>query len=280
MVHLVRQDLSVAGNREGLDGERSGLFMEYIRVIKEMREYDRSSGRTNEYIRPRYMVFENVPGLFSSNGGRDFQTVLTEIVKIVKPDAPDVPLPNKGKWSKSGCLMGYGDNGCPFSIAYRLHDAQFWGATQYINGRVWISGTPQRRKRVALVADFAGLSAPEILFERKGLQWHSESSGETGEKTAGSIGESTEGPGKCLNAWDVQSKHIQPSDGLAETLYSGECRYGGGESYVLNDDPTFCLEGNGSRDSHRGDGYIESDTMYTLNSTERHAVYNPRIPSE
>ena len=149
------QDLSVAGKRAGLEGERSGLFMEQIRIIKEMREHDRRDGRTDELIRPRWFVWENVQGAFSSNGGKDFQTVLSEIVRIVKPDAPDVPLPDRGGWSKSGCVMGYGSDGCPFSIAWRLHDAQFWGA-------------PQRRKRIALVADFAGLCSPEILFERKG----------------------------------------------------------------------------------------------------------------
>ena len=165
------QDLSVAGKREGLAGERSGLFMEQIRIVKEMRERDRADGRTNEFIRPRYMVWENVPGAFSSNDGKDFQAVLTEIVRIVSPNSPDVPLPNQGggRWSKSGCLMGYGEDGCPFSIAYRLQDAQFWGKTMYVDGRVLISGTPQRRKRLALIADFGGTSAASILFERKGL---------------------------------------------------------------------------------------------------------------
>ena len=89
------QDLSVANRqRAGLAGERSGLFMEQIRIIKEMREHDRA----NQHIRPRprYMVWENVPGAFTSNGGRDFQTVLTEIVRVVRPDAPDVPLPARG----------------------------------------------------------------------------------------------------------------------------------------------------------------------------------------
>ena len=98
------QDLSVAGKRAGLDGERSGLFMEQIRIVKEMREHDRSSGRPVEHIRPRYMVWENVPGAFSSNKGKDFQAVLTEIVKIADPNAPDVPMPENGKWSKSGCI--------------------------------------------------------------------------------------------------------------------------------------------------------------------------------
>ena len=98
------QDISVAGKREGLVGERSGLFMEQIRIVKEMREHDRANGRPVEYVRPRYMVWENVPGAFSSNKGKDFQAVLTEIVKIAKPDAPDVPLPDNGKWTKSGCI--------------------------------------------------------------------------------------------------------------------------------------------------------------------------------
>ena len=160
------QDLSVAGLRGGISAERSGLFMEQIRIVKEMRERDRADGRTGQFTRPRYMVWENVPGAFSSNHGADFQKVLTEIVKIADPNAPDVPMPNKGKWSKSGCV--YDEMG-RWSIAWRVHDAQFWGATQYLDGRMWIPGTPQRRKRIALVADFSGLSAPEILFVRKGL---------------------------------------------------------------------------------------------------------------
>ena len=94
------QDLSVAGKRAGLEGERSGLFMEQIRVIKEMREADVLRGRTGQSIRCRYAVWENVPGCFSSNGGRDFQSVLTEFIRVADPDAPSVPLPSKGKWRK------------------------------------------------------------------------------------------------------------------------------------------------------------------------------------
>ena len=172
------QDLSVAGGRAGLDGERSGLFMEQIRIVKEMRNEcirQLSMRRSDEHIRPRYMVWENVPGAFSSNKGKDFQAVLTEIVRIVDPDAPDVPLPKNGKWSKSGCLMGIGEDGQPFSVAYRLHDAQFWGV-------------PQRRKRIALVADFRGTSAPEILFERKGLPRDIEPGEESGKGTPEDVG--------------------------------------------------------------------------------------------
>ena len=161
------QDLSVAGRREGLAGERSGLFLEQIRIIKEMREHDRSTGRADEYLRPRYVVWENVPGAFSSGKGADFAKVLEEFGKIVCPDMPHVEVP-KGGWSKSGCI--YDEMG-KWSIAWRVHDAQYWGV-------------PQRRKRIALVADFAGLSAAEVLFERKGLFWHPEKSEGEGQRTS------------------------------------------------------------------------------------------------
>ena len=170
------QDLSVAGKRAGLAGERSGLFMEQMRVVKEMREQDvRTTGRTAYMVRPRYLVWENVPGAFSSGTpkGADFQAVLEEIVKIVCKEAPPVPVPKDG-WPKAGCISGVGDSGCTFSIAWRLHDAQYWGV-------------PQRRKRIALVADFGGLSAPEILFERQGLRWDSEQGAEEGQGTASGI---------------------------------------------------------------------------------------------
>ena len=153
------QDLSVAGKRAGLDGERSGLFMEQVRIVKEMREHDRqqllSRGADVSYgLRPRYMVWENVPGALSSGKpkGADFQIVLTEIVKIVKADADDVPLPKDGRWPKTGILYGVGDDGQPFSVAWRLHDAQYWGV-------------PQRRKRLALLADFNGLTAGGVLLD-------------------------------------------------------------------------------------------------------------------
>ena len=172
------QDLSVAGKREGLDGARSGLFMEQIRIVKEMRQRDRDSGRTAWAVRPRYMVWENVPGAFSSKGGADFAAVLEEILKIVQENAGvDVP---DGGWPYSGCVFTE-DGGA--SVAWRLHDAQFWGV-------------PQRRKRIALVADFGGLSAPEILFVRKGLSWDPEPGGEAGQGTA----QGTEGsPGAAVS---------------------------------------------------------------------------------
>jgi len=162
------QDLSIAGRRAGLDGERSGLFMEQIRIIKEMREYDRSvRGSVDDIrcIRPRFMVWENVPGAFSSNNGEDFRVVLEETAKVADENAV-IPRPENGKWTPSGCILGNG-----WSIAWRTTDNQFWG-------------TPQRRRRIALVADFAGECAPEILFERKSVSGDIEPIREKGEETS------------------------------------------------------------------------------------------------
>lgn len=147
------QDLSIAGKRAGLAGARSGLYMEQIRIVKEMREHDRSIGRTGELVRPRYMVWENVPGAFSSNfkdGFGDFGAVLEEAVRIAEPGFSLPRLPDKQKWTKSGCLVGDG-----WSVAWRTHDAQYWGV-------------PQRRRRISMVVDFNGYTAGDILFERFG----------------------------------------------------------------------------------------------------------------
>lgn len=167
------QGLSIAGNREGLADERSGLFIEQVRIVKEMREHDRATGRSDEYVRPRYMVWENVGNAFTTGSpkGADFQKVLTETVRVVRKEAPAIPIPKDG-WPNAGCISGVGDSGCPFSISWRLHDAQFWGTTQYVDDRMLVPGTPQRRKRIALVADFGGLTSPEILFVRDGMSGH------------------------------------------------------------------------------------------------------------
>lgn len=141
--------------------------MEQIRIIKEMREYDRrANGRADDLLRPRYMVWENVLGSFSSNKGEDFRVVLEETARVADKDAVIPGLAKGQKWAYSGCIMGDG-----WSIAWRVHDAQFWGV-------------PQRRKRIALVADFGGSSAPEILFERKGLSGDTEQSRPQGEETS------------------------------------------------------------------------------------------------
>lgn len=142
------QDLSVAGKRAGLAGERSGLFMEAVRIIKEMR------CKTNGMY-PTFAIWENVPGAFSSNSGDDFRAVLEELARVVGPSA-SIPRPAK-RWEHAGCVLGDG-----WSIAWRLMDAQYWGV-------------PQRRKRIALVADFGGHRAPQILFEQQGLSGYLES---------------------------------------------------------------------------------------------------------
>lgn len=145
------QDLSIAGRRAGLAGERSGLFIEAVRIIKEMRS-------STNGLYPIFAVWENVPGAFSSNGGEDFRAVLEELARIEQPDV-SIPRPSGrgGRWSKAGAIAGNG-----WSLAWRQLDAQYWGV-------------PQRRKRIALVVDFAGQRAGEILFERTSLSRHPDS---------------------------------------------------------------------------------------------------------
>lgn len=184
------QDLSVAGKREGLSGARSGLFMEFIRIVREMR-----NATSNQY--PRFIIWENVPGAFSSNGGQDFRSVLEEILEA------EIPMPYSGKWvkhkkgkpipptapteirdgttwywqihwAKAGMVRGNGR-----SLAWRVLDAQYWGV-------------PQRRKRIFLVADFAGQRAGEILFEREGLSRDSAESGKAREEVAAGAGNGAE----------------------------------------------------------------------------------------
>lgn len=105
------QDLSIAGKRAGLAGARSGLFMEQVRIVKEMREADKRNGRTGDMVRPRYLVWENVVGAFSSNKGKDFAAVLEEIIKIVEPEAPGIEVPEKGWPTWGGTTMRWEDDG-------------------------------------------------------------------------------------------------------------------------------------------------------------------------
>ena len=141
-------DMSIAGKRAGLGGKQSVLFHQAIRIIKEMR--CATNGK-----QPRYIVFENVIGAFSSSGKRDFQAVLTEIVRVKKPEAPEVPMPEKEGWPLADVLVGDG-----WSVAYRTLDAQHFGVAQ-------------RRRRIYLVADFEGQSAGKVLFESEGVSGYS-----------------------------------------------------------------------------------------------------------
>lgn len=201
------QDLSIAGKRAGLAGARSGLFMEQVRIVKEMREHDRKSGRTGDMVRPRFMVWENVPGAFSSNKGRDFAAVLEEIIRIAEPEAPDIEVPEK-RWNTWG---GYHDcMGGRWSVAWRVHDAQHWGV-------------PQRRRRISVVADFGGDTAGEILFERKSVSRHPAESGTARERLA-EASERGFNPAveDCMTPWDAQSQRVYDGDGVYPTLSSRE----------------------------------------------------------
>lgn len=161
------QDLSVAGKRKGMkhsefgdeETTRSGLFMEQIRIIKEMR--DATNG-----LFPRYMVWENVPGAFSSNNGEDFRAVLEETCRVADST---VRIPGSESWSNAGSVLGDG-----FSVSWRTFDAQYWGV-------------PQRRRRIYLVADFGGQSAPEILFESESLRRNPTQGGNKGKGTSGDV---------------------------------------------------------------------------------------------
>lgn len=290
------QDMSIAGKRAGLkhadmgDDEttRSGLFLEAIRIIKEMRE------ATNG-VYPRYAIWENVPGAFSSNRGEDFRTVLEEFIRVKEKDAvmPDVP---KAGWPYADCYSGNG-----WSLAYRVFDAQYWGV-------------PQRRRRIYLVADFRGERAKEILFERKGLRGDIEESRTHGQETArcakNSVGTAiggvdrynqsflpglaqtlrASGGGDCIptvlapvaNAGDNRLAIVQPiSDGGCSTLFenhgrdcrtiTARCGTGGNNVPVV----VYCLQGNGIDRADtagcNGKGWKE-DTSYTLNTIDKPAV--------
>lgn len=217
------QDMSIAGKREGLDGSRSNLFREQIRIIKEMRESDRAAGRTGTQIRPRYMVWENVPGAFSSNKGKDFQAVLQEIVSITDEES-NVPLPPKGKWQTVGCIMG--DH---FSIAWRVLDAQYWGV-------------PQRRKRIYLVADFGGNTAPKILFEREGLSGNFTESREAWQRTAGDIKTGTHKAGTDdVECYDISDRRrVADKSEVSPTLTTKMGTGGNNVPIVLENHPQDC----------------------------------------
>lgn len=219
VVHLVRQDLSIAGKRAGLAGARSGLFMEQVRIVKEMREADKRNGRTGDMVRPRYLVWENVVGAFSSNKGKDFAAVLEEIIKIVEPEAPGIEVPEKG-WPTWG---GYHDEvGGRWSVVWRTHDAQYWGV-------------PQRRRRISVVADFGGDTASEIQFDGESVSGDIAESGASGEgPTEAAERGFNPAVGDCMTAWDCQSKRIFDTNGKSPTLQGG---VGGG----VNNPAIFCM---------------------------------------
>lgn len=157
------QDLSIAGRRAGLAGERSGLFVEAVRIIKEMR-------KATNGMHPTFAVWENVPGAFSSNGGEDFRAVLEELARVEQPDASIPRPPKRGRWSKAGAIAGNG-----WSLAWRQLDSQYFGVAQ-------------RRKRIALIIDLGGQRAGEILFERTSLSRHPDPCIPTWQEATGAAG--------------------------------------------------------------------------------------------
>ena len=321
-------DLSVAGKRQGLNAERSGLFFQAVRIIKEMR-----CATNGKY--PRFAVWENVAGAFSSNGGEDFRCVLEEFCKI--KDA-DLSVPKPEKWTKAGEIMG--EN---FSVAYRTFDAQYWGV-------------PQRRMRIYLVADFTGASASKILFESEGVSGYSAKGFRSWQEATRSSGDCSEetGSGLMFENHSQDTRYTGPLN-VAQTVSATYGTGGNNQPFVVessvvpatlkircghgnsgrgaliqknksatlscNNDQTLfvpkaygicgkysnsmlsnnpnsgfyeadtsrtidtsnqspcknqggmvVVEGNGSRPSHHGDGYKESETMYTLNCVETHAI--------
>ncbi|MEY8326026.1 DNA cytosine methyltransferase [Lachnospiraceae bacterium 54-11] len=197
------QDLSVAGKRQGLAGERSGLFMEQVRIVKEMREADGRRGIPDDLVRPRYLVWENVPGAFSSAGGEDFRAVIEEIVRI-KDCSCHVPRPDAGRWGPAGAAV-LGDK---FSLAWRVLDAQFWGVAQ-------------RRRRIFLVADFGGLTAHEILFKQDSLPGNPAAGGGEGQGAAAAAEGGADGAGGA-GLTDLQTKEKRTEPRLCLNDQGGE----------------------------------------------------------
>ena len=240
------QDLSVAGKQAGLhEGKRSNLFFEAIRIIKEMR-----NATANVNVRPRFAVWENVPGAFSSNKGEDFRAVLQALCEIADPD---VSIPECKKWQHAGCIVGNG-----YSLAWRVYDAQFWGV-------------PQRRKRIYLVADFGSERAGEILFKSESVCGDYTESGTERQGTADDIERS---PGRssgirCLNSWDCKTKRQYDITGCYPTLQANSG--GGGRS----DGICYALKSNVINRSDtagcNGCGWRENE-MYTLNTIDRPGV--------
>jgi len=246
------QDLSVAGKQLGIhEGQRSNLFFEAIRIIKEMRNADRANGRADVDIRPRFAVWENVPGAFSSNGGEDFRAVL-EAFKSVCDD--NIPIPRPKRWGRAGEMVGDG-----WSLAWRVYDAQYWGV-------------PQRRKRIYLVADFAGERAGEILFEcesmcgnpAEGAAAREGATADAERSVGGSCGV------ECLNPWDGQNMRLYDISGVYPTFRNNDG--GGGRC----DGVCYALKGNFiDRDTRQNGIGWRNGEMYTLDATDRHSVVYP-----
>ena len=270
------QDMSIAGKRTGLNGSRSSLFHEAIRIIQEMR-----CASNGKY--PRYIVWENVPGAFSSNGGEDFRCVL-EAICSVKDSSISIPRP-AGKWTKAGEILAES-----YSLAWRVLDAQYWGV-------------PQRRKRIFLVADFDGRRAGKILFESEGLSGYSAESLRAWQRTAGSAADSSGTAGLCLcdqggERIDILKERTatlraeahhppcvlenHPADsrlqisenGKVQTLTS-RCGTGGGNVPLLMDTPKTLKIRCGKAGGGKG-SLIQENKSATLSCNNDQTVFQPK----
>lgn len=285
------QDLSIAGRRAGLAGERSGLFMEAVRIIKEMRS-------STNGLYPTFAIWENVPGAFSSNNGEDFRAVLEELARVEQPNAVIPGPPRGGRWSKAGAIAGNG-----WSLAWRQLDSQYFGVAQ-------------RRKRIALILDLGGQRAGEILFERTSLSRHpdpcipawKEVAGLTANRPAGNDRMVGAGflCGSSRNADSRGTEADRAGKSEAEERTSGDkcceaaaytlkirsgCAGGGKGALVqtektgtlstlqdqtifqLIQEPTYCISGNtvDRKTNQNGTGVRESGA-FTVNTVDRHAV--------
>lgn len=232
------QDLSIAGKRAGLAGQRSGLFMEAVRIIKQMQE-----ATNGEY--PKYAVWENVPGAFSSNKGKDFLAVLEELIRIKEP-AISLPEPPKSKWSKAGGVSGSG-----WSLAWRTIDAQYWGV-------------PQRRLRISLVLDLTGQRAGEILFEPESLRGHFAPSITPGQATAGAV-ENGAGTTNCTDAIIAKAYTLKIRSGCE----------GGGKGALVQTEKSATLstlQDLIDRETNQNGSGVKQNCSFTLNTVDRHGV--------
>lgn len=258
------QDMSIAGKRIGLGGSRSNLFREQIRIVKEMRESDKANERTGKEVRPRFMVWENVPGAFSSNKGEDFRCVLEEICRVADAKV-SIPRPPKNKWEKSGTIMADG-----YSVAWRTLDAQYWGV-------------PQRRKRIYLVADFGGVTAPEILFEQDSLQRNPDKSKKEREGTAGNTQKSFENANTGnVNLSNITAFHITQdpiSMKISPCLTAGNPKTGQASIGVVIPISDKATKYKGGGDKRNNDGSSnrlgmgqEGAPSYTLTTADHYSV--------
>ena len=285
------QDLSIAGRRAGLAGERSGLFMEAVRIIKEMRS-------STNGLYPTFAIWENVPGAFSSNNGEDFRAVLEELACVEQPNAAIPGPPRGGRWSKAGAIAGNG-----WSLAWRQLDSQYFGVAQ-------------RRKRIALILDLGGQRAGEILFERTSLSRHPDPCIQAWKEVAGLTANRPAGNdrmvgagflcGSSRNADSRGTEADRAGKSEAEERTSGDkcceaaaytleirsgCAGGGKGALVqtektgtlstlqdqttfqLIQEPTYCISGNAvdRKTNQNGTGVRESGA-FTVNTVDRHAV--------